>query len=178
MSAKARERVMCKECDLEIIHKNLQPHFRRFHPNCKPSYKMIIDSNQSPLNSYIIQKKAKQNKETDESTEKLTDESLPSPRKNYEDMDEEEQNFEQTLILISGATSYEQLKDFTRKHFKYMDNQFMCEACSHPFEIVDINERKKFSNLKVSLKRHLTLTSYIKNVDIYDQPTKQRERIC
>ena len=95
----------------------------------------------------------------------MTDESIP--RKNYKDLDEEEQNFEQTLILISGATSYEQLKDFTRKHFKYMDNHFMCEACSQSFAIVDINERKKFSNLKVSLKRHLTLPHHIQNVKTY-----------
>ena len=177
MSAKARERVKCKECDFPLILKNLQSHYQRNHPNHEPSYNMIIDPNQSTLQFGPVQKKTKQDKETDEDIEKIIDETqltheISIAKKNYEDLDEEEQNFEQTLILITGSSSYEQLKDFTKKHLKYIDDKFVCEACSHSFEIVNINDKKKFSNLKLSLKRHLTSPSHAQNLEnLFHQET-------
>ena len=117
-------------------------------------YRVIVDPKQSTSN--FASKKPKLDEETDPQTSE----------KGFNDLSEEEQTLEQTLILITGAKSPGQLKSFTKNHFTFNDEHFICISCNSFFKLVEPNmddthdSKRPWYNLKTSLKRHLVTPSH------------------
>ena len=121
MSAKQREEVLCKLCGQQVLLKNLKIHHERNHDSTQTmGYTLLVDPKQKKLN-FASKKLKLDNEETEPSN------------KNVNDLSEEEQSFEQSLILIMGAKSTEQLKSFTKNYFSFSDEQFICIACGSIF---------------------------------------------
>ena len=70
----------------------------------------------------------------------------------FDDLSEEEQSFEQSLILISGAKSIEQLKSFAKKYFSCENEHFTCSICGTTYKQETPNSAQ-WSNFKGYLKR-------------------------
>ena len=138
MSAKQREEVLCKLCGQQILLKNLKTHHERNHDITQTmGYTLVVDPKQKKLN--FASKKIKLD---NEETEPLL--------KNFNDLSEEEQSFEQSLILITGAKSAEQLKSFTKTYFNFSEDQFICIACGTTFQL-NADDSTQWSHLKYGL---------------------------
>ena len=106
---------------------------------------------------------------------KLDNEETEPSNKNFNDLSEEEQSFEQSLILIMGAKSTEQLKSFTKNYFSFTDEQFICIACGSIFQLNTIDSAH-WSRLKFGLKRHLTSQSHVNNSEKFRAAEQQKEQ--
>ena len=177
MSAKQHEEVLCKLCGQKLLLKNLKTHHVRTHDSSQSmGYTLAVSTKQKRLDFAPQSKKPKlDNKE--QNNEELNQESEASGII-FDDLPEEEQSFQQTLILIIGAKSVEQLKFFTKKYFNFYDGQFTCIICGTIYKH-DASGSVQWSNFKGYLKRHLISPMHAKNVEIVkNSEQKNREELA
>ena len=186
MSAKARDEVVCF-CGAKILLKNLKLHNERNHNSCKARYSLVQSASQTTLSfGQPPQKIQKPNPDTADSDIKNKDVSIPSSsfdlQEESEDVDlnidlssfnSDELENHKVSTLISGASSFEEIKYYASKIFNVNDdNHLYCRFCKHVFEYVpdkNTSDRRNFRNLKIRLKRH------IKSKAHFDQFHKEKE---